>query len=118
MSRDNEVRQIGLYDSLVKRDEALGRVESNATDEWKEAALDAVRYVAGKRREFTTDAVWSILERSRIDTHEPRAMGAIMRVAASHGYCESTDRTRQSVRPECHARPIRIWRSLMWKEPL
>lgn len=104
----NDPRQGSLL-----RDEAIDQVEEHAQEEWKKAAYNVVVYIAKHRVEFTTDAVWSLLDRISFVTHENRAMGAIMRRAANRGVCVRTDRTTQSVRPECHRRPIRIWRSLM-----
>jgi len=105
--------QYGLYQGKLQRDKALERVERNAEEAWKESAREAVERLAAIRDEFTTDAVWTMVDRMGLKTHEPRAMGAIMRRAASEGICEATDRTRRSVRPECHCRPIRVWRSLI-----
>ena len=42
---------------------------------------------------------------------DARAMGAIMRRAQNEGRCESTDRIQRSARPECHCRPLMIWKS-------
>lgn len=101
------------------RDEALERVERGAPYWWKEAAMNAVRDVAQVRSggEFTTDAVWLKLcwsiGKAAAESVEPRAMGAVMRAAQGEGICEPTDRTRKSVRPACHSRPIRVWRSLL-----
>lgn len=91
------------------RDEAVDRVERNAPDAWKRRALEAVRYVASRRGEFTTDAVWDLVG----TPPEPRAMGAVMQAAARSRICAVTDRTHKSVRKECHTRPLAIWRSLI-----
>jgi hypothetical protein len=95
------------------RDEALERVEAAAHEEWLVAAHDAVIYLAAMYEEFDADAVWSILRTSEHATHEPRAMGAVLRNAARDGLIEPTDRWVQSKRTACHGRPIRVWRSLM-----
>jgi hypothetical protein len=87
-------------------------VEANADLNWMAAAHTAVALLAMNCDEFTTDEMWAALR--EVDaTHEPRAMGAVMRAAARHGLIVKTDRVRNSVRPECHARPVAIWRSLV-----
>jgi tRNA G26 N,N-dimethylase Trm1 len=79
--------QYGLYQGNLQRDKALERVERNAQDEWKESAREVVEHLARIRPEFTTDAVWAMLENMGHKTHEPQAM-----------------------------RDIRVWRSLRCRE--
>lgn len=94
------------------RDEAVARVERNADDEWLEAALNAVAALGEGCAEFTTDDVWLLLGRWGVpEPHEARAMGAVMRRAARLGLAVKTDRVRNSVRAECHARPVAVWRA-------
>lgn len=102
--------QLDIFAALEARDEALGRVEANADERWKAEALAAVRHLARMLPEFTTDDVWARLGDSY--PHEPRALGAVMKTAAAAGLIEPTDRIRTSHRPECHARPVRVWRSI------
>jgi hypothetical protein len=62
----------------------------------------------------TTDDLWAAgLERPR----EPRAAGAVMTEAARRKWCVATDRTRKSARKACHARPVRVWASLVYGVP-
>lgn len=94
------------------RDEAITRAREHAPDEWYSLAWDAVRIVARAADEWTTDEVWALLdERGAPAPPEPRAMGAIMRDVKRRGLATPTDRTRLSTRPDCHRRPIRVWRS-------
>lgn len=91
------------------RDEAVERVGSSVDPVWFVMALDAVDRVASKGQKFTTDEIWR-----RLDVHgafdvEPRAMGAVMRKAVREGWCRATGEYRRSTRPECHARPVRVW---------
>lgn len=90
------------------RDVAMEQVDEAADALWKADALEAVRLLAICQAEITTDDVWEYINPPR----EPRAMGPIMNRAQKLGYIEATDRTRQSERERCHARPLRIWRSL------
>jgi di/tripeptidase len=91
--------------------EAIDRAGRNADPLWKKAALDAVCHIALNRRiQFTTDEVWELLEQQGIRaTHEPRALGAVLRTAQSRGLIKSTGNYRKSVRVECHSRPVMIW---------
>ena len=97
----------------VARDGAIATVDDAASEAWKEAALAAVRYVCERRAQFTTDAVWFVLDRTAVDApNEPRAMGAIMRQAVAAGWCAPVpDQTRKSVRVACHRRPLQVWES-------
>ncbi len=97
---------------------AIARV-ATAHSKWVDVAMVAVRIIAERRGEFTTDAVWHVLERAGIVTAiEPRAMGAAMRRASREGVCVPTPRTSKSVRPACHRRPLQVWRSLITKREL
>jgi hypothetical protein len=91
------------------RDSAIDAVE-RANTEWIERAYQAVRTLATKNAIFTSDDVWVAVEG---EPREPRAMGAAMRRAALDGIIVATDRTVLSLRPNCHRRPIRVWRSLV-----
>jgi hypothetical protein len=94
-----------------RRDEALRRVEQHADPQWSDKALQAARLACSFGAEFSTDEVWSLLEAAGVSPpREPKAMGAIMRKAGRLGLCEATERTKISTRPDCNARPVRIWR--------
>jgi len=102
--------QPDLFAATNARDEALARVMRNADSQWTKTAALLIMDVADSTDEFTTDEVWSALHRVDARTHEPRALGAVMKSLASAGLIVATDNWRQSIRPECHARPVRIWR--------
>ena len=95
----------------VLRERAIRRVERNADAVWKEDAYKAAVAVARKNETFTTDEIWSLLGGVGDGTHEGRAMGAVMRRVASTGVAQATGEIRLSERPECHRRPLRVWRS-------
>lgn len=96
--------------AAAARDEAIDRVEAGS-DEWQQEAVAALRQLATRLPELTTDDLWRVLERP--DDLEPRAMGAAMRSAVRAGIVERTDRTRKSERVACHRRDVRVWRSLI-----
>lgn len=99
----------------VARDKSIRVVDEHAAPDWKIEARRVVRHLAETKPEFTTDPVWFMLERfTEAETHEPRALGAVMRAAARDRLIVATDRTVESVRVANHRRPVRIWKSLVY----
>lgn len=92
--------------------DALLRVDEHADPDWKDVARDAIAFLATTRHEFTTDDVWAELDRHSATTHEPRALGALMRKAARQRLIAPTDRYVTSTRAACHSRPVKVWRTL------
>jgi len=94
------------------RDVALEQVETNANAEWTQLVLDVIQHLSKGYFVITSDDVWHELKKyPHIKTHQPSAMGAMFRRAASLGYISPTDRFVTSKRPSSHARPIRVWDS-------
>lgn len=106
-------QQPNLLDLIAAaREEAINRVENHANPTWKEVAyLTAIR-VARTKRYFISEDVWDALP-SDIGTHEPRAMGAIMRRLRKEQVIEPTDQFVTSPSPLGHGRPSRVWKSLL-----
>jgi hypothetical protein len=99
-------------EALRAADEAVAQAEQHADDAWFEAALRCVSYLAATRVSFTTDDVWEVLNAlPDVSTHEPRALGAVMRRASKQGCIEPSFSYRPSSRTECHGRPVRVWYS-------
>lgn len=90
------------------REEAIERVRRAAHAHWLTTAHGIIERI--EPGPFTTDRVWHFLDRSGATTHERRAMGAVMRQAELEGLIRPTSEHRLSTRPECHRRPIRVWR--------
>lgn len=109
--------QTSLFDAVEaarRRDHAIALVEQHADGDWMSVAARAIKIIAGGRDQFTTDAVWALLDAwGAFPPHEERAMGAAMRAAARDGLCVATTEHRLSSRPACHRRPIRVWQSLL-----
>ena len=105
-----------LFDAptaVETRDRAIARVDRNADPRWKIHARNAIEALCRLRREFTSDDVWDYVAAHQLETpDEPRALGAVLRSAGQAGLIAATDRYVNSERPECHARPIRVWRAL------
>lgn len=101
----------------MTKTEAMDRVERNANDDWKTQAYTCVIGCAVRHEEFSTDDVWKRLtELWRAKTHEPRAMGAVMRQAARDGAITKTDRVRPSIMRSNNQRPVAIWRSRLYRD--
>jgi len=74
-----------------------------------DAVMRAVRSVASRHHEFTTDEVEAELTDWTIA--EPRQIGPAMLRARAAGWIEPTDRTRPTTNPRAHKRPKAVWRS-------
>jgi hypothetical protein len=98
-----------LTEALQARDEAIDQAEDHAHAEWLAFALLTVKHLALLGSEFTTDAVWERLDHYGVTTHEPRAMGAVIKRAVRDGLIVPTGRYVKSARKVNHARPIPVW---------
>lgn len=108
------LRQAELFDlpkAEAKRDEAMERVEVGAGS-WIDHALECLHTVALGAEYLTTDDVWAILGTDSIT--DGRAMGPVVRKAAAQKWITKTGRTQKSVRTACNARPVTVWRSLIY----
>lgn len=105
------MEQLSLEEAERQRDEAVARAEANANERWWMAAREEVILAAIQLPEFTTDTVWIGLNSRGVSTHEPRALGSVMKAMAKAGIIEPTGRWEKSRRPEAHARPVMVWRA-------
>jgi hypothetical protein len=101
-----------LNTATQARNAALERVAGAPDVRLMEAALSAVEAVARQQECFTSDAVLDVCP---ITFAEPRAWGAVMKMAERRGWIEATPDFRQSPKRVCHARPKRVWKSLLFK---
>lgn len=112
------VKTESQYEGQLKMEKAIAQVDRHANERWKEAALASVQAVCETKHLLTTDDIWWVLDRLRLQhslgTHEPRAMGSIVRQAARKGWMVPTSEYIPSERPESHRRPIRIWASRIY----
>ncbi len=99
-----------VVEATRKREKAIAQVESNAEPERRTLLLWTVREVSQRVPTLTSEDVR--LAYRGTEPHEPRVLGAVMREAKRQGWIEPMDEWRQSIRPECHRRPMRVWRSL------
>jgi len=98
-------------------DEAIDRVRKHANKDWVRAALDAGETLAYRFERLTTDDIWFEMEDSHPDlsTHEPRAMGTVMRQLKSRGTIRPSTLYIKSERLSRHGAPIRVWMSRITK---
>lgn len=99
-------------EARTRRDAAIDRVEQGADPSWMDAALDALEETARREPLFSSDPVWVRLDGVE-PPEEPRAMGAVFREGRKRGWITPTKSIENSKRPQCHGRPVRIWKSLI-----
>jgi hypothetical protein len=115
---------IGTYCSqcdhmaTIATEEAIKSVTLNMDNEWRNAAIEILKIICVNTQTFTTDNIWRLLECDypHLQTHEPRAMGAIMRWGVTHKWIVKTPDYVASVRPVAHKKPTAVWRSLAFTE--
>lgn len=95
------------------REQAIQQVADNAHEEFMICALIAVSAIAHSLAEFTTDDVVAHMLKTypEVTTHEPRALGAIMRQASQAGWIVNTRRVKASDMVSNHRRPKTVWAS-------
>lgn len=95
------------------RNEAMSRVEENAAPTFNEEALAWVGILLCANKEYTSDLFWGSDLGTAPETHEPRALGPVHAKAVRLGWMEGVG-WMKSDRPECHARDIRVYKSLTY----
>lgn len=91
-------------------DAAVDRAGTNANVLWLREADATVAVLCKIGDDFTTDDVWRILTDKGVETHEPRAMGAVMRKKSKEGFIRPAGYTRKTLRRSSHRRPLEVWR--------
>lgn len=81
--------------------------------DWMDDTLAVIHLLSHTYSEFTTDWVWLRVQEY---PKERRMMGVAMKAAQALGYIFPTNEYRPSTRPECHGRPVRVWRSRAWEK--
>jgi len=108
---------VSIFDAMAARDAAMAQVHANANLAWLIAAYTAAHRTALALPFFTSDDV-----NERIDpsarTHEPRALGPVMKQAAKNGWIEKAPQPgKSSRRRSLHASPRTVWKSLIYLSP-
>jgi hypothetical protein len=87
----------------------LESVENNASTQWMDHAVRAIRTAARIHPVLTVDEVHAHLSEP---VHDMRALGAAMRRAAREHVIERCPgEYRVSLRSETHRRPLAVWKS-------
>ena len=94
------------------RDEALNVVQLHAAKEWWVQAERALHRLCLRQSHLTSEDLWREIPRE-YRTHEPKAIGAILRKAAGLWISPTTTYVK-GTRKESHSRPILRWRSLVF----
>lgn len=102
--------QLDIFDATAAADDAIARAEAHADPDWYTAALDAARQVARTRRRFTSEDIRTAI--GGLSTHEPRALGCIMRALKRENLAIPLNIYEPTARVEAHARPLRVWESM------
>jgi|SRR5215831_12114786 len=81
------------------------------------ALLDAIAFVARTQRFFTADDVWiRLASEGHCGEYDKRHLGAALRdrSRATPATITPTTEYTPSSRRECHNRPVRVWKSLVY----
>jgi hypothetical protein len=102
------------------RDEGMARALDHAEREtflWGMRATQLLRAYAKNHCRFPTEDVVKFAERTNFPLPpEPRAWGAIIRMAVKAGLLRPYGYTR-SKNARAHCRPVQVWESNIYKEP-
>lgn len=82
---------------------------------WQGYCVGIIEEVARFNEYLTSDDVQAALE---IDPRHPNELGAAFEVAKSKGYIAHTDEFIASERPSAKGRQIRVWKSLLYQQPV
>lgn len=107
--RQNAADRVAATDN---RNADIREADLGIDDEWRREAIGAIRRVAERQPELTTDDVLAAAPDLEL-TVEPRAWGPVMLYAAKDGLIAPTDRYAPSSRRQSNARHKRVWRSLI-----
>lgn len=104
--------QLSLEDAIAARDKGIQQAEDHAHQQWLDVAYNAIVTLAQQKDTFTADDLWRIIDWTGATTHEPRAMGAVVKRAVRDGIIEPTGSYVKSARKVNHARPQPVYRGL------
>ena len=86
---------------------------------WWIFTLECVKEVAYRMPYFSMDEVEALrIARRGPGTHEHRANGPLLAYAAKLGYCAPTIDWAPSNQKRNHKRPMRVWRSRIYRGPI
>lgn len=89
------------------RELGMGAAYDGATDRFKIDVVATIKKVAHSGA-FAADDVWLNLP-PESKPIEPRALGPVIMQLARRGFIQKTGEYKNSVIPQCHARPKPVW---------
>ena len=118
-NNDGDENLFDYAEAQRRRDEGQQRAEERAAEMFIEGGRAAWRHVLLTHEYATADDLRAELPHYvaadvLARTHH-NAIGAIFTYAMNHGWCEFTGDFQHSSRPAAHVRPLRIWRSLLYR---
>lgn len=93
-------------DKLTK--EAILRAGAAANPEWRLVAFKAIERLAKRGAEFTADDIWAEIA-GKAETHEPRALGAMMKRAHKLGVIVATGEVAKTKKRGSHSHWQTVW---------
>ena len=93
------------------RDEAIKKATIHADRQWYDAAYSIGVTLSKTLNELISEDIFDQIP-AGLTTHEPRAMGGVMRALKAAGHIEPTDRYVKSPSMVGHGRPSRVWKCL------
>lgn len=101
--------------SAQNRDAGMTKAAAHAAPGFKDEAILAIERTARKLREFTSDDVWVELG-EHTGTHDKRALGPFMLVAARRGIVTRSPKFITSGQTQNNGRPVRVWESKVYAQ--
>jgi len=103
----------GLARELADR--GIAHSSAAAPEEWQTMIRNAIDRLARRLPTFTSDDLWLEVGPKAMYQANPSALGGVFRTAAAEGAIVCTEERRESDRPATHRRPLRVWRSLLYR---
>lgn len=96
---------------------AIQAAHAHADETWKSTAYAAIVTVARRKPKLSADDVWEELQGSTPTTHEPSALGPLIRIAARNGIIRKAHGEMVKTRFERRHRELQQWISLIVDRP-
>lgn len=99
-------------EARAARDQGMELVDSNASEAWKQKALQSILLYLRTHEVFFIDDFWR--DGGFPPGSHDKAIGPLIRRAATNGWMVKTNEARPSVRS--HMTPKPVWKSLVYVE--
>ena len=101
----------------AKTQNSIQQSEVGANEEWKKMAMKVIYDLCFEKKEFTANDFTERIRLSPVKTHDQRAIGAMIRKAASKNYkwIENTYKLATRYDPNANlGAHVAIWKSLLF----